>query len=368
MKRTFAQILEEEREDALRRLSAKVPEWDGSGLELPVRLSIEQCSSSRTAFYKASLAASLHPGARILDLTGGLGVDTWAFSREASSVTYVERNPELAALAGRNFGRLALTNVTTICGDCRDHITEADIIYLDPARRSGTGRKVFKLGECEPDVRSLLPRLLEAAPHVIIKLSPMADVTELGRELGEALQEVHILGAGGEVKEVIAVLGRSSVSEPRIIASDGRSTFSFLPQEERDALAAFPESPQQLVGGILFEPDAVLLKAGCFKLLASRAGLVKLGRHTHLYLAREEQPFGKCRHVRDVLPLDSRTIKSLGETYPDACVTARNIPLDSEGLRKKMGVTSSGGTHIFGVTIDSATRPGRYLVVTEKAL
>ena len=166
-----------------RKLRLKVPEWYAvPSLRYPFRLSGEQCSSAETASYKAAVASVA--GRRIADLTGGLGVDSWAFSKVAAAVLYNEMKPELAAAAEHNFRELGVENVTVRncrlepgnVGEVLDGF-EPDIIFLDPARRSEDGRKVFRLEDCQPDVLKLLPELFSAAPLVLLKLSPMADIT-----------------------------------------------------------------------------------------------------------------------------------------------------------------------------------------------
>ncbi len=209
-----------------RKLRLKVPEWyEVPSLRYPFRLSGEQCSSSETAFYKASVAARV--GSRIADLTGGLGVDSWAFSRVATEVLYNEMKPELAAAADRNFRELGVENVTVRnCQIEPGNVSEVldgfepDIIFLDPARRAEDGRKVFRLEDCQPDVLRLLPELFSAAPLVLLKLSPMADITLVCRQLG-SVREVHVVAADGECKELLLLLERGYGSYTTVIYENG---------------------------------------------------------------------------------------------------------------------------------------------------
>ena len=196
-----------------RKLRLKVPEWyEVPSLRYPFRLSGEQCSSAETASYKAAVASVA--GRRIADLTGGLGVDSWAFSKVAAAVLYNEMKPELAAAAEHNFRELGVENVTVRncrldpgnVGEVLDGF-EPDIIFLDPARRSEDGRKVFRLEDCQPDVLQLLPELFSAAPLILLKLSPMADITLVCRQLG-SVREVHVVASDGECKELLLLLER----------------------------------------------------------------------------------------------------------------------------------------------------------------
>lgn len=330
-----------------RKLRTKVPQWYAvPGLQYPFRLSGEQCSSEETAFYKAKVAGSY--GRSVADLTGGLGVDSWAFSGVASAVLYNEMRPELAASAQANFAMLGITNVRVSCAELRPGGLQAilgdftpDVLFLDPARRAQDGRKVFRLEDCQPDVLTLLPELLEACPHVLLKLSPMADITLVSRQLG-CVKEVHVVGADGECKELLLMLERGYIGQPR--------TFIY----EKGAAMATDEAPEATsapMGDLLFEPGKVLLKAGAFD-LPCRYGLEKLEQHTHLYRASARvealQPFGKWFRILETVPLDKRSMKEVGRRYPKASVTARNIPMTSDELRKRMGVADGGTVHVFG--------------------
>ena len=334
-----------------RKLRVKVPQWYAvPQLRFPFRLSGEQCSSAETARYKASVALrALTREKTVADLTGGLGVDSWAFAQVASAVLYNEMRPELAAAASANFKALGLTNVRVSCAELRPgglrEILDGfvpDVIFLDPARRAADGRKVFRLEDCEPDVLQLLPELLAAAPRVLLKLSPMADITLVCKQLGY-VREVHVVAADGECKELLLLLECGYIGQPR--------TFIY----EKGAVLATDEAPEEtsaLMGDLLFEPGKALLKAGAFD-LPCRYGLEKLEQHTHLYRASARvealQPFGKWFRILETVPLDKRSMKEVGRRYPKASVTARNIPMTSDELRKRMGVADGGTVHVFGV-------------------
>ena len=365
-----------------RKLKAKVPEWyEVPELRYPFRISGEQCSSSETAFYKASVAARV--GSRIADLTGGLGVDSWAFSKVAAEVLYNEMKPELAAAADRNFRELGVENVTVRnCQIEPGNVSEVldgfepDIIFLDPARRAEDGRKVFRHEDCQPDVLRLLPELFSAAPLVLLKLSPMADITLVCRQLG-SVREVHVVAADGECKELLLLLERGYGSYTTVIyengsilnvgAEGGIRQPSLRDPSHAPASRLWAPPSYTAEGGhgfanptlcsnlLLFEPGKALLKAGAFD-LPCRFGLEKMGRHTHLYTGQvpdELKPFGKCFEILEVLPLNNKTIKELGKRYPQASVTARNIPITSDQLRKKLGVKDGGSVHIFGLHSDA---------------
>jgi hypothetical protein len=401
------------------------------------------------------------PPGTVLDLTGGLGVDSWALSQVAERVVYFERNEELAAAAGRNFQRLGAGNIDVRCETVTPQtaLPEADLIYADPARRDAAGRKVFLLEDCTPDILTLLPMLLKKAPAVLLKLSPMADLAMLSERLGPALREIHVVECDGEVKEILCLLLRDNVSpEPDIIvarlnASRGgssplqnfalrahpsqadawappvheatgghgfaRATSPDVPQKEEDVRFVFKVSEERAAepvyaagvqpGEVLLEPCPTLLKAGAFRLPCARWGLSKLAPSTHLYLAPnlpgtkkgqnvpgnqlfdipgagtggiapgnekfaspragtgEIAPgnrYFKAWRVAEVLPLGAAAFKTLRKSYPRADVTARNLPLGSAELQKRLGVASGGTVHIFGCRLADGTS---VLLVTESA-
>ena len=371
---SFSDILADLSDAVAARMRRKVPEWaDVPGMEFPTRLATEQCSSSATASYKAELVRRICPGCRLLaDLTGGLGVDSHAFSRVCGRVLYNEMDPELAAAAGRNFDRLGVSNISVSSVEVTPEtlpglVAEGpDVIFLDPARRSGTGRKVFLLEDCSPDIAALRDGLLAAAPDILAKLSPMADIAMVCRRLGPSVREIHVIGADGECKELLVWMHRGWDGGCTLVAEGLR----FTAQEEAEAQPRMLPAPDALAG-VLFEPSATLLKAGCFNLLCGRLGLYKLGRSTHLYFtdspADSLSSYGKLFRITGVLPFNNAGIKSLGRSLTRCSVTARNIPVSSDALAKKMGVTSGGDTHVFAFTADFSDAPSeRLIAVTER--
>ena len=365
MKRSFADILQDLDGERARKLARKLPEWAAAGAEIPSALSLEQCSSSATARFKSTLISNPEPAERILDLTGGLGVDSWAFSQVAGQVVYFERDAALCAAAERNFARLGAGNITvrneTVTPETE--LPEADLIYADPARRSATGRKVFLLEDCTPDILTLLPMLLEKAPAVLLKLSPMADLSMLRERLGAVLREIHVVELDGEVKELLCLLGRTpSPEEPEIAVTRlPGATFRFRMTEEREAEAVFAAGVQP--GEVLLEPCPALLKAGAFNLPCTRWGLRKLATSTHLYLAPDSGGhFFKTWRVLEVLPFGAAAFRQVKQRWPRAEVTARNLPLGSAELQKRMGVTPGGDTHIFACRLADGSA---VLLVTE---
>ena len=338
-----------------RKLRTKVPEWYAvPSLVYPFRLSGEQCSSSETARYKAKVCGS---SLRIADLTGGMGVDAWAFAQVAEEVLYNEMQVELARATELNFRELGVENVRfrnarVEPGKVREVLDgfEPDVIFLDPARRAEDGRKVFLIEECQPDVLGLLPELFEASRYVLLKLSPMADITMACKRLGAHVKEVHVVAAGGECKELLFLLDRDWEGTPATFIVEGGAGMEI------------PDGPSTGSGTV----GPLAISTG-----AKRSGEIFLFEPgTHLYVGEavpeELRPFGKVFEILEVMPLNNRTMKEAGKRWPQAEVTARNVPMTSDLLRKKTGCVSGGDIHLFGVRADAASEAGNYLIVTKK--
>lgn len=433
-----------------RRLRKKLPEWVAcTGLVYPSSLCAEQCSSSDTARYKASIVqrifneyagtvasmvgdpcrttgsatkgtesvpdknspttrnqsvtelaeVTIPSRGKVADLTGGLGVDSWAFSEVAEEVLYNEMNPALAAAARHNFKALGVTNIfiknseatsdslKDIFGDFRP-----DVIFLDPARRDSAGKKVFLLEDCSPDVLKILPELFGISRFVLLKLSPMADITMAVERLdrtyeeylekasgkgwnGQWVREVHVVASGGECKELLILLdGEWNEGYSLSCREDGK-TLTFKPEEITKAKAGYPDST---FARIIFEPGKSLTKAGVSNAICERFGLVKLARFTHLYTISEPlsdseseqrtaplKDFGKVFYVKEILPLNKSSMKDVGKRYPHSEVSAKNIPMSSDELRTRLKVKSGDDAHIFGVRIETPYNEDNYLIVTE---
>ena len=389
-----------------RKLKNKVQEWhDHPGLVFPVRLSAEQCSSSATAKYKAELAASIAGSQmRLADLTGGLGVDSWFFSKYASHVLYNDMQETLCKAAKYNFKELDAKNINVsnieIQADSSDLDKllsgfKPDIVFMDPARRGEGGKKVFLIEDCTPDVLTLRKDIFSHTRHILIKLSPMADISMVCSRLGPTCREVHVVAYGGECKELLIWMDREWNGEYSITAveisrlaslarNDSIATLSskdtplssrdtsLLSRDtslsSRDTLLSSRAQSRDL---FLFEPGKALMKAGFFDLISDHFGVHKMGVSTHYYVTDDKskledlEKFGKVYNIISIQPLDKRTIKAAGKEYPHSEVTARNIPMDTETLRKKLGVTSGDDAHIFGLKSDSL---GNLLIIGKRSV
>lgn len=337
--------------DGLQRSQRKLPLWYRTpGIYYPSKLSVEQSSSEATAQFKQQLIGEEE---RVVDLTGGFGVDAYFLSQRAKHVTYVERAGELASIVSHNMQRLGARNVTCLSEDGITHLLRApidnfDCAYIDPSRRVG-GKKVFLLRDCEPDVEDLHLTLLAHVPVVLVKAAPLLDITSTIQQLSH-ITDIYLLSINNECKELIIVLRRGYVGAPTISAilltPHGQAThsFRFRPSEERDASA-----PLGAPAGYLYEPDAAVMKAGAYKLVAVRYGLHKLHTNTHLYSSKtriKDFP-GRTFRIEKVIPY-AQFKKDKGVYAGN--VATRNFPLRVDDLRRKHRIGESPNAFLFFCT------------------
>ncbi len=347
--------------------SVKLPAWCAvEGIEWPVRLSLEQCSSEATATYKQIVSSSLGLHGEMADLTGGLGVDFSFLARQFRHAIYVERNEQLCLLAQHNFPLLQLSDVHIHCADAvtfLQQMSPVDFLFLDPARRDGNGRKVVQLADCEPDVIQLHDLLLQKAPCVMLKLSPMMDIDLLCHQLSHIMQ-VHVIAVQNECKEILVILRQDYIGEPSIhcvnILPDQTHTDSYAFPDERQA----PLTLANEIGTYLYEPNVSLLKAGCYKLLTSRYDVEKLHPSTHLYTAHTYHPqwHGRIFRVEQVYPFSKAGIRQICDTFSQANVSVRNFPLTAQALQQRLRLCDGGDHYLFGTQIGKQ----KILIVTTK--
>ena len=340
-----------------RQIQGKLPSWAANdSLLFPSKISSEQCSSELTASYKQQLVSASDV---LCDLTGGLGIDSYYFSRKVRSVVYVERFPLYCEVARHNFHMLKADNIQVVSADSRVYIEQlspVDVFYLDPARRGEGNKRVFALSDCEPDLAQLLPRLLLKAKRVIVKISPMADIRQTMALLPGVLS-VHVLSVKNECKELLFVIGREPVESPEIhcvnykAADSSPQFFSFKMGDERDAAANYSSTVKKY----LYEPNASILKAGAFKSVSLRYAMAKMHPNSHLYTSDvfvENFP-GRIFEVEEVMPFSSKLAKTLVQSIPRANITVRNFPLSVEELRKKSKVKDGGDVYLFATVISA---------------
>ena len=312
----------------------------------PPRLNREQSSSEATARYKASIISSDDCQlSTIADLTGGMGVDTLAFAKVAQHVDYVERDPQLCAIMEHNLRALRIDNVSVHCADSMEWLTAAgryDLLFVDPARRAASGRKVAAFEDCMPNILEYAEMLRMHCRQLMVKASPMIDIDLGCRQLGN-VNEVHVVGVKGECKEVLFVCGEPQ-GEPRITCEE----VSFTRSEEAATEARYVKT----MGRYLYEPDAMLMKGGPFKIIAVRYGIEQLGHNTHLYTS-EKRLDGFPGRVFEVLQELKLSRKEVAAVIPDgkAHVVTRNYPVEAAALQRQLGLREGGDVFVVATSV-----------------
>lgn len=384
----------------------KLPTWAAcDGIVYPPHLSMEQCSSEPTAQYKLNLAMEwasrvessefrVESSSRMTDLTGGFGVDFSFTSCAFASATYVERNEQLCHMVEHNLPLLGIDNAKVVCADAVDYLSTLNMqtmIFLDPARRDQHGAKTVMLADCTPDVVQLLPQLLKKSRFTMLKLSPMLDWHKAVEDLQGMVREVHIVSVGGECKELLLVLSEEMESELKVFCADleagggsgeaglsggsSRSSCSSLSSEP-----SFPRTPSSpstpsLSASLfvyapgssspapnstfniqhstfLFEPNASIMKAGCFDELAAAYGVSPVSRNSHLFLSAEPVDGfpGRSFSIERVTTLNKRELRQALAGIEKANIATRNFPLSVAELRKRLKLKDGGDVYIFATT------------------
>ena len=331
---------------------AKVPSWyQVEGLLYPKHLSMEQCSSEATAIYKAGLVE----GETFADLTGGFGIDCSFLSRKFKQADYVERQAELCELAKHNFPLLGLS-IGVHNEDGVEYLKQmqpVDCLFLDPARRDGHGGKTVAISDCEPDVSALEDLLVEKAQTVMIKLSPMLDLS-LALKTLKYVREVHIVSVNNECKELLLILQKSSVSSEvaihcEHIVNAQHQHYTFIQEQERTSDCPLATE----VDAYLYEPNASILKAGAYRSLTQTYEVRKLHTSSHLYTSShfiEDFP-GRRFQVESVSGFGKKELKDFLQGIEKANLTIRNFPSSVAELRKRLKLKEGGEDYLFATTL-----------------
>jgi len=337
----------------------KLPSWAARyEIFFPPHLALEQCSSEATARYKALIAGI---GNRFVDLTAGFGVDAAYIAPHFREATCVEKQLLLTAISTQNFGMLGLSHVQMVNGDCKVYLhrmAPADLIFIDPARRDDNGQRTYGIADCQPNVLEMLGEMTSKAKRILIKLSPMLDVHKAVSDIkatGEAsVSTVHIVAVKNECKELLLEVGKEDCPQFKtvcvnLLANDKREVFEF----ETPAPAVSCLSPTSVKWNYLYEPNAAIMKAGCFDQLAAHFGIAQLDPNSHLFVA--EQPVdnfpGRGFIIESVCSMNKKELKAALGDLDRANIAVRNFPLSAQQLKERLKLEDGGDAYIFATTV-----------------
>ncbi|MDX6746965.1 class I SAM-dependent methyltransferase [Polaribacter sp. PL03] len=325
----------------------KLSSWfNTQNIYYPEKISIEQTSSEVTANYKSTLVK----GTSIIDITGGFGVDCFYFSKHFKDVTHCEINEDLSIIVKHNYLQLKKENIITFSGDglefIKNYKANFDCIYIDPSRRNDLKGKVFLLNDCLPNVPENIDFLFSKTNQILIKNSPILDITSTINEL-KFVKEIHIVALNNEVKELLFLLEKEYDKAVKIktinIGKNSTQSFNFNYKEEVISTYSKPLT-------YLYEPNAAILKSGGFHEISHQLNIFKLHQHSHLYTSNEIINFpGRVFKIEEVLNYDKKKVKKL---IPEnkANITIRNFPKTVEQIRKETKIKDGGSLYLFFTT------------------
>lgn len=334
--------------EAKNKCKTKLPTWyNQSNIYYPNKLNIEQTSSEITAEFKSKLLT----GNRIIDLTGGFGIDCFYFSKQFKEVIHCELNENLSEIVKHNFEFLKVNNVEYIASDglefLKSQSVNFDWIYIDPSRRNDSKGKVFMLSDCLPNVPENLNLLWKHSKNILIKTSPLLDISIGLKEL-QHVKTIHIVAVNNEVKELLWVLEYNYSETIQIktinIKSESIEKFEFLLENETTVEANYSKPLTYL-----YEPNAAVMKSGGFHIIAEQLNLSKLHKHSHIYTSDNLIDFpGRVFKIEKVIPYNKKALKQLN--IQKANVTTRNFPETVEAIRKKLNIKDGGDDYLFFTT------------------
>ena len=323
----------------------KLPTWFTSeNIYYPPKISIEQTSSEETAKHKANLLS----GDAIIDITGGFGIDTYYFSKNFKNVTHSEINTDLSEIVAHNYQKLGVDNIKTIASDGLEYLKNTakkfDCIYIDPSRRSDIKGKVFLLKDCLPNVPENLEFLFSKSDVILIKNSPMLDITATINEL-QFVKEIHVIAVSNEVKELLFLLQNNHKSKIEIrtvnLLKNNKQEFYFLLNSNNEVKYNLPQN-------FIYEPNTAILKSGGFNQITEQYNVGKLHQHSHLYTSEEiiENFPGRTFKIDAVFTYNKKQIKK--ELALDkANITTRNFPKTVAQIRKETKLKDGGNVYLF---------------------
>lgn len=332
------------------RCRSKLPSWYNTpGILYPNKLNIEQCSSEKTAYYKSTLVS----GENLIDITAGFGVDSFYFSKKIKNILSCELDEKLSKISEHNFKTLNTKNIRTKALNGLNFLKKTetifDWIYIDPSRRGQNNEKKVFIKDCNPDISKHLNLFFEHSQNILIKLSPMVDIQALLKDVSNS-KEIHIVAVKNEVKEILVVLKKGFSSETTIKAinlSSEQPNFEFKISNEKKVVLSY-KPPEKY----LYEPNLAVIKAGAFKILASKFKIGKLGPNTHLYTSSKiKNKFpGKIYNIKDVIPYNKRNLNKIIKGIK-ANIKSRNFPKSVNEIKEQYKLIDGGDIYLFFTSV-----------------
>ena len=362
----------------------KLPSWAAvEGIVYPPHLNMEQCSSEQTARYKAGLVLGdgcsvMGDGVSFVDLTGGFGVDFYWIAKAISHcvphsdlkvrehpspsthhLIYIEQNKALCEIATHNFATLGL-ECSVCCCDTAAYLTDmphVSLAFLDPARRNEHGGRTYGIEDCTPNVLELLPVLMSKADRVMLKLSPMLDWRKAVEDL-KHVSEVHIVSIDNECKELLLVLDKERAESLRVVcvnlSKDGEQLFE-TSYGKQSSTGNHISHLSPLISHFLYEPNASIMKAGCFKEMEERFPVQQISPNSHLFLSSDEIGGfpGRKFQILSISSMNKQDLRTHLKDIESANISVRNFPMSVDMLRKKLKLKDGGNVYIFATTTTS---------------
>lgn len=355
--------------DGWQRAKQKIPSWAShDGIIYPQHLAMEQCSSDATAQYKTLLCKRLideydsnNNDSTLVDLTGGMGVDFAALAPLFCNAIYIEQQHELCRIAKHNFSILGIRGADIVENDSTEAmktLTHATAIFADPARRDTHGRRTFAIADCTPNILENLKQCLEKTCFMMLKLSPMLDwrqaLKELNSACSDAVREIHIVATDNECKELLFVLSKKSSKPAAIFCANDKQIFNTNSETELNAPAppAVACIEEALNTKWLYEPNAAIMKAGCFHTLTQQFDVRAVAQNSHVFISDKHIPDFPGR-IFKVLRATTMNKKMMAETMrgiDKANITTRNFDMTPQQLRKKLKINDGGNIYLIATT------------------
>ena len=357
------------------RAKEKLPSWAACDeIIFPGRLALEQCSSEQTARHKADICQRLlskHSQAPTImaDLTGGMGVDFSHLAPLFTNAFYIEQQQQLCLLARNNFKALCISNAEVLEGDgiaLLHQLPHLTLAYLDPARRDTHGARTFAIADCTPNVIAHLDTLLEKADMLMVKLSPMLDWHDTLRSLNDiapdAVSEMHIVAVNNECKELLVILSKSHTCPNATLCctNDGQTLTTDTATELQAGAPPYASHDEAFEAQWLYEPNAAIMRAGCFNTLARRYPVKAIAPNSHLFIANEhvENFPGRTMRITKTSTMNKSELRQATKDIRKANITTRNFPLTANQLRQRLKLADGGDNYIFATT----TSAGKHVI------